>query len=54
MAKGIAIHAAIDNNDGRQETMTGKGTTLDSNCTLFQPLLPGNVIRLLTPKVHFI
>ena len=54
MAKRIATHATIDNNDGRQETMTGKGTTLDSNCTLFQPLVPGNVVRLLTPKIYFI
>ena len=54
MAKGIATHATINNNDGRQETMTGKGTTHDSNRTLFQPLLPGNVIRLLTPKIYFI
>ena len=42
MAKGLTTHATIDNNDGRQETMTGKGTTHDSNCTLFQPLLPGS------------
>ena len=39
--KGIPIHATIDNNDGRKETMTGKGTSHDSNRTLFQPLLPG-------------
>ena len=26
----------IDNNDGRQETLTGAGTTHDSNKTLFQ------------------
>jgi hypothetical protein len=42
MAKGLTTHATIDNNDGRQETMTGKGTTHDSNRTLFQPLLPSN------------
>ena len=42
MAKGLTTHATIDNNDGRQETMTGKGTTHDSNRTLFQPLLPGS------------
>jgi hypothetical protein len=42
MAKGLTTHATIDNNDGKQETMTGKGTTHDSNRTLFQPLLPGS------------
>eukprot|EP00794_Sanderia_malayensis_P001897 gene1897-2154_t len=41
MMKGIPTHATIDNNDGRQETMTGKGTSHDSNRTLSQPLLPG-------------
>ena len=53
MAKGIATHATIDNNDGRQETMSGKGTTHDSSCTLFQPLLPGNVITVVKWKIHF-
>ena len=53
MAKGIVTHATIDSNDRRQETMTGKGTTHDSNRTLFQPLLPSNVIRLLKPKIYF-
>ena len=43
LAKGIATHATIDNNDGRQETATGKGTTHDTNCTIFQPLLPGKI-----------
>ena len=36
--KGIPVHAAIDNNDGVQETVTGKGTTHDTNMTLFQPV----------------
>ena len=53
MAKGIATHTTIDNNDGRQETMTGKGTTHDSNRTLFQPLLQGNVITVVKWKIHF-
>ncbi len=44
MAKGIATHATIDNNDGRQDTITGSGTTHDTNGTLFQPLLPGTYI----------
>ena len=42
MVKGTATHATTDNNDGCQDTMTGKGTTHDTNCTLFQPILPGN------------
>ena len=37
----MALHSTIDNNDGRQETITGAGTTHDTNMTLFQPLLPG-------------
>ena len=41
LAKGIATHATIDNNDGRQDMYTGSGTTHDTNCTLFQPLIPG-------------
>ena len=36
MCKGIPVHAAIDNNDGVQQTLTGKGTTHDTNMTLFQ------------------
>ena len=41
LAKGIATHATIDNNDGRQETATGTGTSHDTNCTIFQPFLSG-------------
>ena len=41
MAKGFPTHATVDNIDGMQETMIGKGTTRDSTRTLFQPLLPG-------------
>ena len=41
VAKGIATHATIDNNDGCQDTITGAGTTHDTNCTLFQPVLAG-------------
>ena len=29
-------HSTIDNNDGRQKTMTGVRTTHDTNMTLFQ------------------
>ena len=42
--KGISLHSSIDNNDGRQETMTGAGTTHDTNKTLFQPLIPGETL----------
>ena len=41
---GLPLHSSIDNNDGRQETLTGAGTTHDTNSTLFQPILPGNNI----------
>ena len=41
---GLPMHSSIDNNDGRQETLTGAGTTHDTNSTLFQPILPGNNI----------
>eukprot|EP00795_Rhopilema_esculentum_P009663 gene9663-17422_t len=41
MAKGISTHATIDNNDGSQDTATGSGTRHDTNCTLFQQVLPG-------------
>ena len=34
--KGVSTHSTIDNNDGSQETWTGKGTTHDTNKTLFQ------------------
>ena len=36
MRKGITTHSTVDNNDGRQETLTGAGTTHDTNQTLFQ------------------
>ena len=38
MCKGIPVHATIDNNDGVQETLTGKGSTHDTNMILFQPI----------------
>ena len=44
--KGISLHSSIDNNDRRQDTMTGAGTTHDTNSTLFQPLNPGEHIKL--------
>ena len=36
--KGIPIYAAIDNNDGVQETFVGKDTTYDMNMTPFQSI----------------
>ena len=39
--KGVARHSAIDNNDGRQETLIGSGTRHDTNKTIFQVLLTG-------------
>ena len=39
--RGIPVHSSIDNNDGRQETFTGAGTTHDTNRTLFQPIMSG-------------
>ena len=41
LAKRIATHTTIDNNDGKQDMYTGSGTTHDANCILFQPLIPG-------------
>ena len=41
--KGVPVHSTIDNNDGRQDTITGSGTTHHTNCTLFQPVLSGEV-----------
>ena len=36
--EGIPVYAAIDNNDGVQETLVGKDATYDMNMTLFQSL----------------
>ena len=36
LRKGICTHSTVDNNDGNQETLTGAGTTHDTNKTLFQ------------------
>ena len=38
MCRGIPVCATIDNNDGVQEALTGKGATHDTNMTLFQPI----------------
>ena len=36
--KGVPVYAAIDNNDGVQETLTGKDTNYDTNMSPFQPI----------------
>ena len=36
MRKGVVCHSTLDNNDGRENTLTGLGTTHDTNVTLFQ------------------
>ena len=42
LLKNIAAYVTIENNDGVQETITGKGITHDTNITLFQPLCNGS------------
>ena len=42
LLKNIATNVTIDNNDGVQGTITGKGKTHDGNITIFQPLCNGN------------
>ena len=34
--KGVMTHNTIDNNDGRQDTLTGSGITHNTNKTIFQ------------------
>ena len=36
MRRGVLIHATMDNNDGKQDTLTGSRTTRDINKILFQ------------------
>ena len=36
--KGVTTHCTIDDNDGQWETMTGSGTTHDTNITMSQLL----------------
>ena len=38
MLKKLSVHATIDSNDGMQDTLNEKGTTHDTNVTLFQLL----------------
>ena len=44
LMKRIATHVTLDNNDVRKETSTGRGTTHDTNFTIFQPILHGKYI----------
>ena len=44
LMKRIATHVTLDNNDGREETSTGRGTMHDTNFTIFQPVLHGKYI----------
>ena len=44
LMKRIATHVTLDNNDGREETSTGRGTMHDTNFTTFQPILHGKYI----------
>ena len=39
--KGVTTHCTVDNNDGHQETLTGSGTTQDTNKKIFQVLSTG-------------
>ena len=50
LSKGIATHVTLDNNDRRQETITGKGTSHDTNFTLFQPVLTNEVFPSLQSR----
>ena len=52
--KGFPLHSSIDNNDGRQETVTGAGTTHDTNSTLFQQFIPGQFIIQLRVGIFLI
>ena len=44
LMKRIATHVTLENNDGKEETLTGRGTTYDTNFTIFQPILHGKYI----------
>ena len=44
LMKRIATHVTLDNNDGREETSTGRGTMHDTNFTIFQSILHGKYI----------
>ena len=44
LMKRIATYVTLDNNDDREETSTGQGTTHDPNFTIFQPIFHGKYI----------
>ena len=44
LMKITATDVTLDNNDGREETSAGPGTTHDTNFTIFQPILQGKYI----------
>ena len=44
LMKRIATHVTLCNNDGREETPTGRGTMHDKNFTIFQLILHGKYI----------
>ncbi len=48
-----SLHSSIDNNDGRQDTTTGSGTTHDTNRTLFSLPLAGQILDSLLPDATF-
>ena len=39
LMKRIETYVTLDNNDGREETSTGRRTTHDTNFTIFLPIL---------------
>ena len=47
--KGVVTHSTMDNNDSRQESVTGSGTTHDTNQTLFQ--LPAGEEKESIPQI---
>ena len=44
LMKKKATHVTLDNNDGREETSTGRWNTHGTNFTIFQPILHGEYI----------
>ena len=45
--QGVMTHSTIDNNDGRQDTNTGSGTTHDTNKTIFKFQIQENYLPYL-------
>ena len=44
LMKRTTTHVTLENNDGREETSAGGGTTFDTNFTFIQPILHGKYI----------